>query len=207
VPHLRDYLPAATPLRATIALGAFLPNYAFSMDTTLVVTITDPFWQNDPDRVFNLMIHELFHLGYIRHQQGRSPMEAADGAALLTAMQWAVQNEGLATYVAYRARPTGLALDDYRLLENPDEVRARFARCRALMDDVRRASPDALGVLRRRLYEDGNVGRVTYVVGATMAARIEAKSGRGRLVDTIVRGPRAFIDAYRATTPDAELAL
>jgi len=205
VPHLRGYLPAATPLRATIALGVFLPNYAFSMDTTLVISITDRFWQNDPNRVFNLTIHEMFHLGYIRHQQGRSPMEAADGAALLRALQWAVQNEGLATYVAYRARPTGLALNDYRLLENTDEVRARFARCRALMDDMRRPGSAGLGALRQRLNDDGNVGRVTYVVGATMAARIEAKSGRGALVDTIVRGPQAFVDAYRATTPDADL--
>jgi len=207
VPHLRAYLPAATPLDAVVALGAFLPNYAFSMDTTLVITITDRFWQHDPDRVFNLMIHELFHLGYIRHQQGRSPGEAADGAGLLAALLWAVQNEGLATYVAYRARPAGLVLNDYRLLENPDTVRARFARCRALMSDLRRAASPDLATLRQRLNDDGNVERVTYIVGATMAGRIETIAGRAKLVDTIVRGPQAFLDAYRATGPDADLAI
>lgn len=43
---------------------------------------------------------------------------------------WSVQNEGLATYVAYRAKPAGLVLDDYRLIENEEEVRKRFELCR-----------------------------------------------------------------------------
>jgi len=44
VPHLRACLPAGTPIRGTVALAAFLPNYAFPMNETIVVSITDNSW-------------------------------------------------------------------------------------------------------------------------------------------------------------------
>ena len=207
LPHLRAYLPSGTPLRGVIALAAFLPNYAFSMNDTIVVTITDRFWQDDPVRVFNLIVHELFHNGFIRHQQEEAPSAATNGDALLRNLLWTIQNEGLATYVAYRAKPRDLVLNDYRLLESHDAVRARFERCRALMDDLRRATASDLTGLRQRLDAEGNAQRVTYIVGASMAGRIEERAGRSALLETIERSPQAFIDTYRATSPPADLTV
>ena len=47
--------------------------------------------------------------------------------------------------------------------------------------------------------------RVFYIVGATMARRIEEQKGRHALVATIKAGPRAFFAAYAATSPSQEL--
>src|SRR6266540_624575 len=136
VSHLRQYLPPGTRVRGTIALAAFLPNYAFSMDEAIVVSLTDSFWANDSARVFNLLAHELFHNGFLQHQHGESPSEAKDRSALLRSFLWQLQNEGLATYVAYRMRPPDLALADYRLLESAEEVSKRFDLCRRLTQDL-----------------------------------------------------------------------
>src|SRR5262249_22050406 len=104
IPHLRAYLPARTPIRGVVGMAAFLPNYAFSMDGAIVVSLTDRFWRGEAALVFNVLVHELFHNGFVQHQQGLSPNDAIDGAKLSEALLWQIQNEGLATYVAYRAR-------------------------------------------------------------------------------------------------------
>ena len=207
VPHLRGYLPGGTAFGGTIVLAPFLPNYAFSMKDTIVVSVTDRYWGRDPARVFNLLVHELFHNGFIRHQRGASPADASDGAALLRALVWFVQNEGMATYVAYRARPAGLTLRDYALLENADEIRKRFDMARELIRGLSGATPRELPELRARMLREGNEGRVTYIVGAAMARRIEEVAGRAKLVETIERGPEAFVEAYRATAPETELTI
>jgi len=177
------------------------------MDGTIVVSLTDRFWANDPARLFNLLVHELFHNGFILFQIGLSPKEAKDGEALVRALLWQVQNEGMATYVSYRAKPPQLALADYRLLESSGEVQKRFALCRRLIFDFREADEQTLPTLRERLWQEGNVSRVTYTVGAAMAQRIEHQKGASALVKTIERGPQNFVNVYRGTSPPAGLDL
>lgn len=207
VPHLRAYLPAGTPIRGAVALAAFLPNYAFSMDKAIVISVTDRFWSNDPARLFNLLVHELFHNGFIRYQRGESPNDATEGTALLRTLLWLVQNEGLATYVAYRAKPAGLVLNDYRFLDSPEEVGKRFELCRRLIGDLRRATQPELASLKERMWQEGNTLRVSYIVGAAMARRIEQIDGRRQLLKTIESGPQNFLEVYQATSPSAEFAL
>ena len=159
-------------------LAAFLPNYAFSMDEgMIVVSLTDRFWANDPERLFNLLVHERFYNSFARYQSGISPNEAKDGQALIRALLWQVQNEGMATYVTYRAKQPRPDLADYRLLETPEEVRKRFALCRRLISDLRDADEEAFPALRERLWREGNVSRMTDIVGAWMAQRIEQQKG------------------------------
>ena len=207
LPHLRAYLPASTPIKGAVALAAFLPNDAFSMNYTIVVRVTDRFWANREDRLFNLQVHEPFHNGYIQHQRGASPDDAADSPALLESLLWMLQNEGLATYVAYRARTEGLTLNDYRLLESAAETARRFALLRSLMRDLRDASPSALPALRERLLQESNTQRTSYIAGAAIARRIEDTAGRATLIHTVETGPRAFLDTYRETSPPTDLAL
>ena len=65
----------------------------------------------------------------------------------------------------------------------------------------------ALVALRTRLMTAGNDQRVTYIVGAAMARRIERARGLAALTKTIQGGPAAFLAAYRATLPAAEFSL
>jgi hypothetical protein len=201
LPQLHAYLPAATRMRGSVALAAFLPNYAFSMNYTIVVSVTDRFWENRTDRLFNLLVHELFHNGYIQHRQGTSPGDAVTGAALADAFLWQVRNEGLATYVAWRARPASLQLQDYRLLDDALELSSRFERLRAFLRDCRAATGADLPQLRTRFWDECSRNRVPYITGAAMARRIEETTSRSALVRTIETGPQSFAEAYQATKP------
>jgi hypothetical protein len=183
-------------------LAAFLPPYAFSWEGgRIVVDVAASFWGWNTDRLFNMLLHELFHNGFVFHQPGVSLTRARNSAALVRTALWHIQNEGLATYVAYRAKPHGLALPDYRLLEDANEVRSRFRMLHNFLRAARRAERSQMWHLRQRLWKDGNVGRMFYIVGAYMARQIERRKGRRELVETIIAGPRAFFEVYRRTSP------
>jgi hypothetical protein len=207
LPHLRAYLPTRTPIRAMVAMAAFLPNYAFSMNGTIVLSLTDRFWAGDAALVFNLLVHELFHEGFMQHQRGTSPNDAIDGRGLLEALLWQLQNEGMATYVAYRAKPGHLVLSDYELLEKPSQVTRLFNHCRGLIADIKAAGVQSLPTLRERLWRECNLDRLSYIVGAAIAQRIEQLSGLSALVKTIEQGPTAFLAAYQRTSPEQEVEL
>ncbi|HXS50979.1 MAG TPA: DUF5700 domain-containing putative Zn-dependent protease [Usitatibacter sp.] len=193
---LERYLPAETPIEGKIVLALFLPNYAFAWDRTIVVSVTHPFWRHDASRFFNLMIHELFHIGFIRYQQGSSPAGARDAAELRRDFLWTVQNEGMATYVAYTDRPRRPALDDYAMIDDPALVGAKFEACRRLLADLASGTSKDLPILKQRVLAAGITERIPYVVGAVMAKQIEAVRGRPTLVDTIRQGPEAFFRIY-----------
>lgn len=157
--------------------------------------------------MFNLLVHELFHNGFVQHQPGISPNDAPDGPRLSQALLWQIQNEGLATYVAYRAKTADLVLGDYELLGKPAEVSKRFAQCRSLLRDSQAATAQSLSALRERVWRECNVDRLSYVVGAAMAGRIEQQSDVSTLANTIRQGPSAFLEAYQRTSPSPELSL
>jgi hypothetical protein len=98
-----------------------------------------------------------------------------------------------------------LDLEDYRLLQNPDDVRKRFGLCRAFIEDTGRARSDSLPALRERLWRLGSTDWATYVVGAAMARRIERTPRRARLVASVAKGYQDFLGAYRETRPADDL--
>jgi hypothetical protein len=75
------------------------------------------------------------------------------------------------------------------------------------MQNLQRASWEELSSLKERLWREGNTLRVSYVVGAVMARRIEQVDGRLKLLKTIESGPQAFLETYLATSPPAEFGL
>ena len=208
VPHLRSYLPRDTPIKGQILLAVFIPTYAFSWgDGSIVIDLAADFWKGNPDKVFNLVIHELYHNGYGAHQKGVSANEARSPQALIDHVLWQTQNEGLATYVAYRAKPVELTMRDYQLLDNPSEVRARFKLLQQLLADLATAVEEGLPKVREEIQSIGDSQRAFHVVGAYMARRIEEQKGRDALVQTIDAGPRAFFAAYAATSAPPGLRL
>lgn len=206
--HLRAYLPSGTPVRGKVLFALFIPAYAFAWgDGSIVINVTAGFWGGNPDKVFNLLVHELYHNGFGLHRHGSSPQDAKTGAALVENLLWQTQHEGMATYVAYRARPPGLLVEDYAFLDDAAEVRVRFKLLQKLLDDMGHAGDSELAPLRERLWSGGTSKRAFYVVGAWMARDIEARHGRDALIRTVVDGPRAFLDAYMSSSPQADLQL
>ncbi|MCC7380556.1 MAG: hypothetical protein IT384_01900 [Deltaproteobacteria bacterium] len=201
-PILRAYLPSNTPIRGRVLFAVFIPPFAFAWgDGSVVINLSAAYFDFNDDKVFNLLIHELFHNGFGLHQRGASPMLAKDGAELIENILWQTQNEGIATYVAYRARSPGLFVEDYALIEDEVEVGQLFERTRALLDDATRAGARDLDALKERIFTLGSRDRAFYVVGAVMARQIETQHGRAALVETIVQGPRSFFRAYQGTRP------
>lgn len=207
VPHIQRYLPAGTPVRGRVLFAAFIPAYAFSLEGTIVINVMAAFWNQNPDKVLNLLVHELYHNGFGEHCGNAHEGEAQRTAALVEEVFWQVQNEGMATYVAYRAKPAHLEVEDYRLLDDSAQVRRRFATVRKLLGDIKSADPTSIPQLRARLWSEGVEDRSFYIVGAYMARRIEEKKGLEVLVRTVTDGARAFVYAYMSTSPPRELLL
>jgi hypothetical protein len=209
VPHLRSYLPAATPITGRVVLALFTPPYAFSWIgddvSSIVINIDHPFWKGSADKVLNLLVHELFHNGFVVHQPNVFSPDERSPTRIVDELLWQTQNEGTATWVAYRVRPLGLEVEDYRLLDDAAEVQARFEQLRRLIADAAQVHDEERAELRKRIWREGVEARAFYVVGAAMARRIEEDKGRAALIATIKAGPRAFFGAYAATAPRLEL--
>ncbi|MCD4706535.1 MAG: hypothetical protein K8S62_02215 [Candidatus Sabulitectum sp.] len=211
IPHLQAYLPSGTPITGRIIFALFIPAYAFTWigndANSIVINLTASFWQWNPDRVFNLLVHEMYHIGVAYHQMGESVTEVSTVEALLENVLWQIQNEGLATYVAYRARPEELGIEDYRLLNNSVEVRARFEMVQCLLTDLRQMDLKRIPEFQKRIWNEGIKSRAFYVVGASMARRIEENKDRSTLIRTIENGAQSFFAEFSATSPSSELRI
>ena len=205
---LSSYLPPQTAFQARVLFALFIPPYSFSWgDGSIVIDLAADYWQGNPDKVLNLIVHELYHDGFLGYQPGTSAADARDGAAIVEHVLWRTQNEGLATYVAYRARTPRATIEDYELLDDAAQVERRFDLLRRLLADAAAAGVEELPALRERTTQVGDMQRAYFVVGAFMARRIEERSGRDVLIGTVTGGPHAFFSAYAATAPAQELSM
>ncbi len=211
IPHLQAYLPSDTPINGQVVFALFIPAYAFTWigDNTnsIVINLTSSFWQWNPGRVSNLLVHELYHIGFAQHQMGESVAEVSTVEALVGNILWQIHNEGLATYVAYRARPEGLDIEDYRLLDDPVEARARFEMVQHLLAELDQMDSQRIPEFRERIWSEGIKSRAFYVVGASMARRIEENKGRNTLIRTVVSGTQSFFAEYSATSPSPDFSI
>ena len=115
----------------------------------------------------------------------------------------ALQNEGLATYVAYEAQTTFPAPGerDYPMLDDPAQVRRLRMLLNGLFAQVGTASADQV---TRWAWTRGVTMRGYYVTGAHMARTIDAARGRDALIATIRQGPVSFVRAYNTLVPEGE---
>lgn len=192
---LPAYLPAGAEVQATLLSALMIPPYAFAWgDGRIVVNLSAPFWQGDPERVMNLLVHETWHLGLRAYGSGISAEKAASGRELVDHLAWRTQNEGMATWVAYQARTPGTPIEDYTMLDQPESVARALADLESLLRAC--ATDTDLKRLRADIWQKGTRERALYVAGAHMARIVESRLGRERLVATIVDGPRSFFESY-----------
>lgn len=199
IAHINNFLPRYDlQYKSTVYITTGISASAFavsSVEDHVVINISNPYWQGDYTSILNAVLHELFHTGYNTAQVFRTEVDItnSDYDNLLTGLQ----NEGMATYVAYLAQsmfPCPVERD-FRLLEKPTEVRRRLTMLNSLFSNAESLPPEEL---RREAWETGVENRGYYVVGGYMARTIDEKSGRNTLVETIRTGPRSFIDTYNS---------
>lgn len=200
VPHICGFLPAASSLDIEVHFTAFVPPRSF-VANEVVIDVSAGYWQGNVANVLNNLVHEIFHVGYSKSRPGRTEAPLAD--ALLYEMLDVLQNEGLATYVAYEAQASFPAPGerDYPMLDNAGDVR----RLRGLLNGLFALSGTASEAqLRQWAWRRGVTMRGYYVVGAHMGRTIDRETGRDALIETIREGPASFVRAYNALVPEPE---
>jgi hypothetical protein len=196
--HVCDFLPEQTDTGVPIYLTAFIPPRAF-VTGGIVVNVSAPYWNGNADNILNSVVHEIWHVGYSRLRESRT--EAPLEHPPLYGMLEQLQNEGTATYVAYRARSDFPAPDeaDFRALDTPADVTRALEEVNRLFGRVGAVSEKRIAKLS---WKTGVDGRAYYVAGAHMARTIDGSRGRAELLRTVTAGPVSFVAAYNDVAPE-----
>jgi len=199
-PLLVSFVPETDrKLDLPVYFTAYIPPRAFASSEGIVIDVASSYWNDNPDNILNCLVHELFHICYSWFRAGRTEVPVYN--EFHYKMMEFLQNEGLATYVGYNALPIFPAPDekDYALLESPEEVTRLINEVNGLFAKVNTVSPKEL---QQAHWKTGVKGRGYYIAGAHMAQVIEKELGRDRLQQTIVEGPRSFIELYNSIAPE-----
>lgn len=104
-------------------------------------------------------------------------------------------NEGICTYVGYRALPIFPVEDerDYRMLEDENEVCRLLADTNVVLSQYSKLSGEELQKLS---WDKGVMERAYYVTGAYMCKVIDEKEGRDALIHVYSQGLISIIERY-----------
>jgi len=200
VPHICAFLPAASNLDIGVYFTAFVPPRSF-VSGEVVINVSATYWQGNVANILNNLVHEIFHVGYSKSRLERTDTKLENEQ--LYGMLDALQNEGLATYVAHEAQAMFPAPGerDYPVLDDPAQVRRLRNLVNGLFAQVGTASAEQL---ERWAWTRGVTMRGYYVTGAHMARTIDGARGREALIATIEQGPLSFVRTYNTLVPDGE---
>ena len=200
VPHISSFLPD-TPVGITTNVFFTAETYprAIGVGDNVVIDVTHHYWQGSDSTILNTAVHELFHVGYGWNICAQTETPLANAA--LYAHLSTLQNEGLATYVAYKAQHLfpAPAEQDYILLDNDSAVRRAHKLVNRLFRNAESLSPEKL---RKKAWRIGVEQRAFYVLGAHMARTIDEKLGHEAIAETVSRGPLSYVKAYNGLVDD-----
>lgn len=196
IPLICSYLPANGLNMATkVHITGYTKAYGFMTHTQIVVDAFSPIYRLDLNFMLNSILHETYHIGYGINRTYRieDPTENPTCYMMLDALH----NEGLASYVAYKAQSLYPRRDfkDYVMLENMETVKQKIKDVNEIFSQADTLPDDKL---RKLSWEKGVMGRAYYVAGPYMCKIIEETKGREALVNTIVQGPRYFVSYYNS---------
>jgi hypothetical protein len=198
LPVISSLLPDEADLSTTIYLTAFNDPSYFVFRGNLVMK-TD--WSTSTGSItefFNILSHELFHIGYFDFQPYQTEVwsDFYPTKVLLTVLQ----NDGLAVYTQYLLSSLypGRAEIDFLIIKNSFLVKILINRVNGLLQET-----DVLSINEAVLRAfTGKNQRALYMVGAYMAQTIDENLGREALVETVRKGPRSFITTYNTVAKD-----
>ena len=164
-------------------------------NSKIVLNLGAQRFKNDVGYMQNLMLHEVYHIGYGYNRSNRLEYDLENNS--LYNILDALQNEGMATYTSYKALdiyPTDNE-DDFKLLEDSDKVNSLLHDLNEFFEKADKMNPDDL---QNEGWNIGVVKRGYYIVGAFIANTIEEKLGRNLLLNSIEQGPRSFVSVYNS---------
>ncbi|MGE5237042.1 MAG: DUF5700 domain-containing putative Zn-dependent protease [Acidobacteriota bacterium] len=193
------YLPAGFRFHGTLFL-TFGYDIGVALAPNASLNCTHPHFDGHPRELLYYAIHELHHVGFMTFQTPPRLADITSCSDLLRLVEYSTQMEGMAVLAAYQRRR-----DDHALADDNDYV---------ALEDAKRMEADLASYLEDYAYLKGRGAqpadsrawqvidrmasgeRLWYRVGASMAQRIEASTGRDALVALVKRGPAEFIRTY-----------
>ena len=196
LPHVCSYLPAETALDIGFHFTAYIPPRAFASGE-LVINMAATYWNNNPNNILNAMVHELFHVGYSYCRDMWETQRDDDLFGILEN----IQNEGVCTYVAYKAQGIFPAPDekDFQMLDDEKMVKHHMDEVKEIISATGSLSGEEL---RKQCWDRGVIGRSFYVVGAHMCRVIDEQRGKEGLKKTLLEGPVEFFRVYNSLVSD-----
>lgn len=197
IPYLCSFLPEECSINTSVFFTTAIMASGFQLGNSIVIYGAN----SDKD---NLIIHELFHQGFNLSKPAFKSDNPKD--SIVYQIYNDLQNEGMATYVGFKALadfpdfdPDPLR-DDYRFLQDT----ATFKKLYHLLNKTLEKVPGLLTTeagqkeLKEILWQVGSMDRAYYVIGCFMAKTIDEKEGRQALVETITAGPKTFLEKYNS---------
>lgn len=205
IPFICSFLPKDCPnISTTIYFTTAIMASGFAMDDNIVI------YGANADRD-NLFIHELFHQGFSKCNPKDYKSNIKDST--VNQIYIGIQNEGMATYVGYKALKEfpnfdkDPKRDDYRFFNDLKTRNRLHERLNDILKKVPLLVETEVGrkELQDSLWIVGTTDRAFYVVGCYMAEIIDEKLGRDVLVETISKGPKSFLNTYNSLVEEKYL--
>ncbi len=194
LPHLCSFLPEDADINVTVQFTAFIPPNAFAQED-IIINAASPTWKDNVDNILNILVHEIFHAGYGHCRDVRTETPLEDDA--IYQMLDNIHNEGVCTYVGFKALPMFPSPDDrdYPVLDDPAEVKRQLGVVNHTLSQVGKVSEEDL---KKMVWEECIVGRGYYITGTTMCRVIDESQGREALIETLTTGPLRFVEVYNS---------
>jgi tetratricopeptide (TPR) repeat protein len=204
-PILAKYLPKREYCRidSKVYFTAFTAFDSMNIWDSVVINALNPSYSLDADFILNTLVHELYHSGYGSCSPFREePMLEQKLYYILECLQ----NEGLATYVAYQASPLYPAAKnkDYSLAASGEHVSRLRNEINAFLSKISEMPSDQA---LRDVFNLGVRQRAFYAVGFDMARMIEQRMGCEKLAETVAKGPISFYELYNSLVDDEDKIL
>jgi tetratricopeptide (TPR) repeat protein len=196
IPHICSFLPkSAPPIKVTAYFTSEIEPGAFALTNGIVMNVASPRFNNDPDVIMNIIVHEVYHSGYAATIFYRTEFELENET--VDFINNFLLNEGLATYVSYKAQDIfpNKYVPDYKMLESEQESKRQIDNVNFLLSKSGTISQDSLKTIS---WEIGVKQRAYYVAGAFMAKTIDENLGRDSLINILLVGPRKLIHTYNS---------
>jgi len=198
LPVILSLLPEDADLSTTVFLAAFTDPPYFAFRSNVVMNTADSSYFGKTSVFFNILSHEIFHIGYFDFQPYQT--EVWSDFYPIKVFLTTLQNDGLAVYTMHLLSseyPAPVEIE-LLLLENKLAVNILVNRVNSLLQETAVLSEDAI---MSKAFSGINQ-RALYVVGAHMARTIDENLGRDVLVETVRKGPRSFITTYNTVAED-----
>lgn len=197
--HILSYLPYKRGYNANIYFVALSSPNAFSDKNNLVIEICNPNHKKNAGWILNLLIHEVFHVGFNQYKPDirlLTDSTPTNKNMFIKNMYVDIQNEGMATYVGYKALeliPSTNKNNDYLLFENDSSIIEAISQVNALIE---RSKYESIDSLNKVAWDIGVSQRAYYLTGAYMSKIIEERLGREHLANLILKDSKVFFMEY-----------